>query len=139
MVMEILISVVLLFGGIAALVVIHICIARRAFMGRYEISRLVQGNGGGGGSEKISNEELKKLPCFDYKVEEAEVDCVVCLENLKMGDKCRLLPNCKHSFHVECIDSWLLKTPICPVCRTSACVPSIGVVLKESAVGVHIT
>ena len=48
------------------------------------------------------------------------MDCAVCLENFKMGEKCRLLPLCRHSFHAECIDSWLLRNPICPICRTTA-------------------
>ncbi|KAH7550440.1 hypothetical protein JRO89_XS13G0191400 [Xanthoceras sorbifolium] len=157
MVMEILISVVLLFAGIAALVVIHVCIVGRAFRGSYENGRFVQGNVGGGGTKTMSNEDLKKLPSFKYKVEEAErgsggggtgtsstLDCVVCLENFTVGGKCRLLPNCRHSFHAQCIDSWLLKAPICPICRTSACPPKIGVVLKEASgvssdVGIEIT
>nr|KYP52461.1 putative RING-H2 finger protein ATL5G [Cajanus cajan] len=62
--------------------------------------------------------ELKNLPCFDYEEGESLVDCAVCLENFKVGDVCRLLPNCSHSFHVHCIDSWILQTPFCPICRT---------------------
>ncbi|KAK3225141.1 hypothetical protein Dsin_005003 [Dipteronia sinensis] len=69
MVMEILISLALLFGGIAALVVIHVCIVGRAFRGSYDHGRFVQGIGvgGGGGNKAMSNEDLKKLPCFEYK------------------------------------------------------------------------
>ncbi|XXG73270.1 hypothetical protein AAC387_Pa07g2218 [Persea americana] len=50
----------------------------------------------------ISANDLELLPCFDFKAREkgnSPVDCAVCLENFKMGDKCRLLPNCNHSFH----------------------------------------
>lgn len=75
----------------------------------------------------MSYDELMKFPCFDYKGGEKEsisncncispVDCAVCLESFKVGDKCRLLPMCKHTFHARCIDKWLLKTPICPICR----------------------
>ncbi|KAB1201843.1 RING-H2 finger protein ATL56 [Morella rubra] len=70
------------------------------------------------GSKRMSTVELKRLPSFDFKAggkETSSVDCAVCLENFKMGDKCRA--NCRHSFHVRCIDSLLLKTPVCPLCR----------------------
>ncbi|KAI9173346.1 hypothetical protein LWI28_000062 [Acer negundo] len=143
--MEILISLALLFVGIAALVVIHVCIVGRAFRGSYDNGRFVQGIrggggvGGGGGNKTMSNEDLKKLPCFEYRVSEAEtsspVDCVICLEIFVVGDKCRSLPNCRHSFHAHCIDSWLLKTPICPICRTSACNLKTG----EADVGIEMT
>ncbi|KAK7317194.1 hypothetical protein RJT34_01206 [Clitoria ternatea] len=124
---EIVISLILLFVGIAVLVVIHVCIVGRAF-GRNNNNNNGHGAGGtqehsgmkrGFGGENIG--DLKNLPCFDYEGAKKRcslVDCAVCLENFKVGDKCRLLPNCSHTFHVHCIDSWILKTPICPICRT---------------------
>ncbi|XP_060204829.1 uncharacterized protein LOC132632775 [Lycium barbarum] len=87
MVMEIVVSVVLLLVGIAVLVFIHVCIVGRAF-----------GNGNGingvifnprSVNRSMSQEDIKKLPCFDYKVEGVKestspVDCAVCLENFKV-------------------------------------------------------
>ncbi|KAM5572067.1 E3 ubiquitin-protein ligase ATL23 [Rosa sericea] len=124
MVMEIAISVILLFVGIAVLVVIHICIVGRTFNGGSDIQgvgMVVQRRSIG--MKRMSIEELNMLPCFDYMAGEkgstaSPVECAVCLENIKTGEKCRLLPNCGHSFHAQCIDSWLLKTPVCPVCRS---------------------
>lgn len=113
MVMEIAVSAVLLVVGIAVLIVIHMCIVGRLFSGE------------GNFVKRMCNEDLEKLPCYEYK-ERSGVECVVCLESFKMGEICRLLPNCSHSFHVHCIDSWLIKTPICPICRTCAAVPKIG-------------
>ncbi|KAM1080804.1 hypothetical protein EV1_015329 [Malus domestica] len=133
--MEILISVILLFVGVAVLVVIHVCIIGRAFnRGNDQGVNRVQRNSIVA-IKKMSNEELNMLPCFDYTAEEKgtttnhPVDCAVCLESFKGGEKCRLLPNCRHSFHAQCIDSWLLKTPVCPVCRTCARTPKIDVSL----------
>ncbi|KAH9776103.1 RING-type domain-containing protein [Citrus sinensis] len=132
MVMEILISLTLLFVGIAALVVIHVCVVGRAFRRGYEQSGFAQG-----GFKMISSDDLKQIPCFEYKAAadrgSSPVDCVVCLENFRMGDKCRLLPNCRHSFHAQCIDSWLLKTPICPICRTRVSPSKVGVILKDGS------
>jgi len=128
MVMEIVISLIILFVGIAILVSIHFCIVGRAFR-RDDNSEDMQVQSsstrstakGMFGGDSIG--DLKNLPCFDY-VEQPEkgnnnlVDCAVCLESFKVGDACRLLPNCSHSFHVQCIDLWIHKTPFCPICRT---------------------
>lgn len=151
--MEIVISVILLFVGITVLVLIHVCIVGRAFRRRYEndqdmvAARISRSSSNRNGSKVIANEDLKDLPCFEFKATErgetSSADCVVCLENFNVGDKCRLLPNCKHSFHSQCIDSWLVKTPICPICRTSVNPPNTGVILSQEssvslAVGVEL-
>ncbi|RWR77069.1 E3 ubiquitin-protein ligase RNF13-like protein [Cinnamomum micranthum f. kanehirae] len=121
MVMAIIISVVLLFAGIGVLVLIHVCVVGRAFRrGLISANRVERGSQRSIG---MSADDLEMLPCFDFKDREkgaSPVDCAVCLDNFKMGDKCRLLPNCKHSFHAQCVDSWLLKAPFCPICRTAA-------------------
>ncbi|KAL4566583.1 hypothetical protein LXL04_030701 [Taraxacum kok-saghyz] len=115
MVLEIVTSLVLLFVGIAVLVIIHVCLAGRR-------SWMTQGSNGSSNevrnSSTISEGHIKNLPWYDYQEDKVgkEVECVVCLEGFKGGDKCRLLPNCRHSFHVNCIDSWLMKTAVCPVC-----------------------
>ncbi|CAK9138629.1 unnamed protein product [Ilex paraguariensis] len=137
MVTEVIISVILLFVGIAVLVVIHICLVGRAFNGNDNnghaaFQRGITRN------PSMSNDDIKKLPCFDYKVEEkgnSLLDCAVCLENFKLGEKCRLLPNCNHSFHAECIDSWLLKTAACPICRTRTNSSKIGGQSSSSSEG----
>lgn len=44
-------------------------------------------------------------------------ECVVCLGALEDEEMAKLLPNCKHSFHVGCIDRWLASHSTCPLCR----------------------
>lgn len=65
---------------------------------------------------------LETLPMFVYKSQNFadELECAVCLSELKENDKGRLLPNCRHSFHVECIDMWFHSHSTCPLCRTGA-------------------
>ncbi|KAL4185526.1 hypothetical protein AMTRI_Chr10g6370 [Amborella trichopoda] len=126
MVMAIVISVILLFVGIGVLVLIHVCIVGRALRRGMIIAR---SNDNSGNSSGISREDLQRLPCFDYKTgdkEKGPIDCAVCLDGFQGGDKCRLLPICKHSFHAQCVDSWLLKAPICPICRTSVCLSKVA-------------
>ncbi|OIT28715.1 PREDICTED: RING-H2 finger protein ATL77-like [Nicotiana attenuata] len=122
MVMEIVVSVVLLLVGIAVLVFIHVCIVGRAFRSRNGITGVIFNPRNV--NKSMSQDDIKKLPCFDYKVEikgsSSPVDCAVCLENFKVGEKCRILPKCNHSFHAQCIDSWLQKTAACPICRACA-------------------
>ncbi|KAI3454517.1 hypothetical protein Pfo_011180 [Paulownia fortunei] len=130
MVMEIIISVILLFVGIAVLIIIHVCVVGRAFRGDPINGR----NSVPARADRIPGMnpgDIKELPCFDYKLEEKgsgneNVECSVCLENFRAGEKCRILPKCNHSFHAECIDSWLLKTAACPICRTGAKSPQLG-------------
>ncbi|CAN0904488.1 Putative RING-H2 finger protein ATL49 [Linum grandiflorum] len=75
---------------------------------------------------RLCQADVDKLPCYEYQSSkdiiisegiDAEADCAVCLESFKTGEKCRVLPACKHSFHAQCVDGWLLKIPICPICR----------------------
>ncbi|PIA40478.1 hypothetical protein AQUCO_02500289v1 [Aquilegia coerulea] len=131
--MAIVISVALLFVGIGVLVLIHICIVGRAFRRGF--------NAGNSMVERrenrcnsMSQDDVEMLPCFAYRAEEkgssSSADCAVCLENFRIGEKCRLLPICKHSFHAECVDSWLLKAPICPICRTNASAQKNSMVLS---------
>lgn len=47
-------------------------------------------------------------------------ECSVCLSMLEDGEMARTLPNCKHTFHAECIDKWFSSQSTCPICRTEA-------------------
>ena len=44
------------------------------------------------------------------------IQCRVCLRAFKLNEQVRKLPNCKHRFHMNCIDNWLLHShPTCPI------------------------
>jgi len=43
--------------------------------------------------------------------------CPICYEDYKIGDEIVSLPKCSHAFHPECVTEWLMKTPLCPICR----------------------
>ncbi|KAE8685658.1 RING-H2 finger protein ATL72 [Hibiscus syriacus] len=46
-------------------------------------------------------------------------ECSICLGEFEDGEKVRVLPECKHGFHVRCIDTWLVSHSSCPNCRHS--------------------
>ncbi|PIA57944.1 hypothetical protein AQUCO_00500102v1 [Aquilegia coerulea] len=62
---------------------------------------------------------IATLPIFVYKGAD-HIECAVCLSNLEEKEMVRLLPNCKHTFHSHCIDTWLRAHSTCPICRTEA-------------------
>jgi hypothetical protein len=42
--------------------------------------------------------------------------CVICQEDIKKDIIIREI-NCKHSFHINCIDNWLVENKKCPMCK----------------------
>ncbi|XP_043693958.1 RING-H2 finger protein ATL16-like [Telopea speciosissima] len=46
------------------------------------------------------------------------VECAVCLNEFQEAEKLRVLPNCRHAFHIDCIDIWLQNNANCPLCRS---------------------
>lgn len=45
--------------------------------------------------------------------------CSICLADYQAADVLRLLPECSHMFHIDCVDTWLKAHPTCPICRSS--------------------
>ncbi|CAO1940214.1 unnamed protein product [Urochloa humidicola] len=54
-----------------------------------------------------------------YRKEEQwkEPTCAVCLADFDDGEAVRVLPECLHYFHAECIGTWLQGSTSCPMCR----------------------
>ncbi|KAL3818645.1 hypothetical protein ACJIZ3_004550 [Penstemon smallii] len=64
---------------------------------------------------------IDTLPIFYYKEImglKEPFDCAVCLCEFTDWDKLKLLPNCSHAFHIQCIETWLLSNSTCPLCRS---------------------
>ncbi len=43
--------------------------------------------------------------------------CTICQDEMSEGNTIRTLNTCQHSFHISCIDTWLIRNVRCPVCR----------------------
>ncbi|KAF8044805.1 hypothetical protein N665_6663s0001 [Sinapis alba] len=62
---------------------------------------------------------IASLPTFVVNGDDVSpTECAVCLSLLEEKDTARMLPNCKHVFHVTCVDTWLTTCSTCPICRT---------------------
>ncbi|KAM2419848.1 hypothetical protein EV1_026109 [Malus domestica] len=63
---------------------------------------------------------IEALPFFRFsslKGSKEGLECAVCLSKFEDIEILRLLPKCKHAFHISCIDNWLEKHASCPLCR----------------------
>ena len=45
--------------------------------------------------------------------------CNVCLDDFEKGEKVKMLP-CRHGYHNQCIEEWLITHGNCPVCKQDA-------------------
>lgn len=72
----------------------------------------------------LKKRELSKIPKEVYRKtgnEDAQVtECLICLSEFTDGEMYRVLPVCRHRFHMRCIDKWLGSHSTCPTCRRSA-------------------
>ncbi|CAD6218298.1 unnamed protein product [Miscanthus lutarioriparius] len=78
---------------------------------------------GTGGTNGMARVAIDALPVVRF-TERSNVDasgeliaCSVCLQEFEAGESARSLPVCRHTFHLPCIDGWLLRHASCPLCR----------------------
>lgn len=79
-----------------------------------------------------AKEALKKIPTKTIKTMSKELEsdcCAVCIEAYRINDVLRTLP-CKHEFHKNCIDPWLLEHHTCPLCKARV-LKQFGYVVSE--------
>ncbi|KAG0482711.1 hypothetical protein HPP92_010795 [Vanilla planifolia] len=70
-------------------------------------------------SRALDRAVLRSIPVTTYSSEDSKesVECAVCLSEFVDGAFTRILPRCRHRFHIECIDMWFSSNSTCPVCR----------------------
>jgi hypothetical protein len=66
-------------------------------------------------AKSISSLPMVKVTSDDL-LEETNKECVVCLDDQRLGTMACKLP-CGHLFHKKCVTEWLQKKCTCPVCR----------------------
>ncbi|KAK3100807.1 hypothetical protein FSP39_025526 [Pinctada imbricata] len=77
---------------------------------------------------------LNKIPRRTLKSGDKELEsefdqCAICIEGYKIAEEIRILP-CKHIFHRDCVDAWLVDQRSCPMCKLD--------ILREYGMQVHI-
>ncbi|KAK1257441.1 RING-H2 finger protein ATL79 [Acorus gramineus] len=60
-------------------------------------------------------------------------ECAICLSEFAEGEHVRVLPSCRHGFHVKCIEGWLSARSSCPTCRAAVVVAGGGAEASERA------
>lgn len=71
-------------------------------------------------SSGVDKQVIESLPFFKFsslKGSKQGLECTVCLSKFEDIEVLRLLPKCKHAFHLSCIDKWLESHSTCPLCR----------------------
>ena len=87
------------------------------------------GNPSRGVPSSAAHARTNEWPTTTFEVSEADAAarraaggdaarCVVCMEDIAVGDVLRRMAKCPHACHAPCLERWLATTPKCPVCGT---------------------
>ncbi|XP_042390133.1 putative RING-H2 finger protein ATL12 [Zingiber officinale] len=71
-------------------------------------------------SSGIGKTVIESLPFFRFsslRGVRSGLECAVCLSKFTDAELLRLLPKCRHAFHLACVDRWLESHSSCPLCR----------------------
>lgn len=74
-------------------------------------------------SRGASNVVINQLPTYTFSAskrsnDQGNPDCLICRCSFEIGEEIKSLP-CFHSYHSDCVDSWLSLNKVCPVCQFS--------------------
>ncbi|XP_061349901.1 RING-H2 finger protein ATL67 [Gastrolobium bilobum] len=75
---------------------------------------------------------INSYPRFRYAKDAGhDTTCSICLCEYKESEMLRMMPECRHYFHLCCLDSWLKLNGSCPVCRNSPMPTPLSTPLQE--------
>ncbi|GJM89938.1 hypothetical protein PR202_ga06168 [Eleusine coracana subsp. coracana] len=84
----------------------------------------------------VSKAVIESLPFFRFATLRGArqgMECSVCLSRFDDADVLRLLPRCRHAFHLDCVDRWLQSNASCPLCRAAIHADDATLGLKYAA------
>lgn len=73
------------------------------------------------GLDKLTIESYQKIVIGEGRrlLKPDDNTCPICLSEYMPKETVRIIPECRHCFHAQCIDEWLPLNASCPICRTS--------------------
>ncbi|KAH7519543.1 RING-H2 finger protein ATL68 [Ziziphus jujuba] len=76
---------------------------------------------------------INSYPKFPWSkdLDNKESTCSICLCEYKDFEMLRMMPECRHYFHLCCVDAWLKLNGSCPVCRNSPLPTPLSTPLQE--------
>ncbi|XP_036814272.1 RING finger protein 150 isoform X4 [Oncorhynchus mykiss] len=83
---------------------------------------------GDAAKKAISKLQVRTIRKGDGETESDFDNCAVCIEGYKPNDVVRILP-CRHLFHKNCVDPWLLDHRTCPMCKMNI-LKALGIALN---------
>lgn len=90
-------------------------------------------------SEIVQEETTQRDPIvdmFNFNQEESGISqddarCAICIEDYQENEVLCKLPECQHHFHEKCLNEWVSRRPLCPLCK--ATIPCKGDVEEGTA------
>ncbi|XP_061360168.1 RING-H2 finger protein ATL68 [Gastrolobium bilobum] len=89
-----------------------------------------------GGAVGLDQNVINSYPRFQFNRDATSggghnTTCSICLCEYKDSEMLRMMPECRHYFHLFCLDSWLKLKGSCPVCRNSPLPTPLSTPLQE--------
>ncbi|XP_045216191.2 uncharacterized protein LOC123566297 isoform X2 [Mercenaria mercenaria] len=107
------------YGAVLPQAVVDDLVNREISDNDYDLLMQLDSNNAATGSD-IPEEVIQTFPLEKVRQNgpllQPGVQCRICLHGYQLGQFVRRLPRCKHKFHRDCIDPWLLHSrPTCPI------------------------
>ncbi|GMI96883.1 Arabidopsis Toxicos en Levadura 23 [Hibiscus trionum] len=102
-------------AGMSVVFIVYICLLWYA--SNYRADHSGSSSAKQVGEKGLSVSELEKLPKVTGKDLVLGTECAVCLDEIEADQSARMVPGCRHGFHLQCADTWLSKHSVCPLCR----------------------
>jgi len=70
----------------------------------------------------LTEEDLSTIASTTFSESDASIfsisdSCAICCEDFHIDEEITKLPICNHRFHKKCVTEWLVRNPLCPMCR----------------------